>query len=137
MEWMVEPTALRLLIPVLPIMMLYGELHFTITNSISTSLAPSESRPDADIKVRSSIMLDLPSSKGLLRLPSTLIKFMTFTPRWCCGLCPHGSHRTYSSFAFWEFRSKAVVLGSLRFPWRGFLSESWSSGPQARMNIFL
>ncbi|GJR72877.1 hypothetical protein Tco_0085242 [Tanacetum coccineum] len=35
---MVEPTALRLLIPVLPIMTLYGERHFTIANSISTVL---------------------------------------------------------------------------------------------------
>ncbi|GKD38794.1 hypothetical protein Tco_1259001 [Tanacetum coccineum] len=38
MEWMVEPTAPRLLISVLPIMMLYGERHFTIANSISTVL---------------------------------------------------------------------------------------------------
>ncbi|GKB13617.1 hypothetical protein Tco_0847540 [Tanacetum coccineum] len=35
---MVEPTALRLLIPVLPIRTLHGEWHFTIANSISNVL---------------------------------------------------------------------------------------------------
>nr|GEY29392.1 hypothetical protein [Tanacetum cinerariifolium] len=37
-EWMVKPTASRLLIPVLPIMMLYDERYFIIVNSISTVL---------------------------------------------------------------------------------------------------
>ncbi|GJT16861.1 hypothetical protein Tco_0875567 [Tanacetum coccineum] len=37
-EWIVEPTAPRLLISVLPIMMLYGERQFTIANFINTIL---------------------------------------------------------------------------------------------------
>ncbi|GJT35355.1 hypothetical protein Tco_0925774 [Tanacetum coccineum] len=50
---MVEPTASRLLILVFPIMMLYGERHFVIANSISTVLL----LPSLPIVTRRSITL--------------------------------------------------------------------------------
>ncbi|GKA43518.1 hypothetical protein Tco_0736242 [Tanacetum coccineum] len=56
MEWMVEPTASRLLIPVLPIIMFYSKVYYpqgVICFSGKTChrrFAPSESRSDVDIE---------------------------------------------------------------------------------------
>nr|GEV03026.1 hypothetical protein [Tanacetum cinerariifolium] len=81
-------------------------------------------------KASSSVRPDLPSLKGLLRFPPSLIMFITFAlflpwlPRWCCDPYPRGSHKICSCFVSQGSRLKVAVLGNSHFLWPKSLSES-------------